>query len=92
MKTKKPKTVKYPKNNQEAFDLIFKIARDFEAEAVILSKEDFDEHCGVENWTKADRENAIALALEEVCESVAYAFNDAIDKINHRKNLKGELK
>lgn len=92
MKNKKPKTVKYPKNDQEAFELIFKIARDFNAEAVILSNEDFDEHCGVKNWTQKDRENAIALVLEEVCESVGYAVNDAVDKINHQKNLKNELK
>ena len=87
MKTKKSKTIKYPKTEAEAIDLVFKLSNDFNFKAIILSREDLDDKMGTEEWKEKHYSIALELALEEVCESVGFAIDACIDQVNKNKNL-----
>lgn len=87
MKNKKPKTIKYPKTQNEAFELVFNLCQKFNFEAILLSKNDFKEHYGTENWTEKHYQQAIELATEELCEQVGYVIDEAFIQVNKNKNL-----
>jgi predicted SAM-dependent methyltransferase len=87
MKTKKPKTIKYPKTQDEAFELVFKLCKEFKFQAVLLSQDDFQEHFGTEKWTQQDYQQAVEIALEELCEQVGYVVDEALIQVNKNKNL-----
>jgi hypothetical protein len=81
------KKINYPKTQDEAFELVFKLCNDFEFQAVLLSENDFQEHFGTEKWTKRDYKQAVELALEELCSDVGYVIDEALIQVNKNKNL-----
>ena len=81
------KKINYPKTQEEAQELVFKLCQEFKFQAVLLSQDDFQEHYGTEKWTEQHYNQAIELAMEELCEQVGYALDEAFIKVNKNKNL-----
>jgi predicted SAM-dependent methyltransferase len=81
------KKINYPKTQNEAFELVFKLCKDFEFQAVLISENDFQEHFGTEKWTKKDYKQAVEIALEELCSDVGYVLDEALIQVNKNKNL-----
>jgi hypothetical protein len=91
MKYKKPKTIKYPKNQAEAIDTAFQLASVFDFKVIALSQEDYDDQMGTENWTKKDYEKARLIALEDICDGIGYAIDESIICVNNGKALTKKL-
>lgn len=85
MKTKH-KTIKYPKTESQALDIVYKISKEFGFKTITISMEDFEDQMGTERWTKEDYKDAILIATEESCDGIGFCIDEAIIQINNRKN------
>jgi hypothetical protein len=81
----KPLSIKYPQTQQEAWDIMITLAREFNSEVIILSQDDMSDFMGTEDWTEKDYKKAIQLAVEELCEGVGYAMDNAYHNVNNSK-------
>jgi hypothetical protein len=82
MKKTKHKTIKYPKTESQAIDLILKISKRFNLESVIITKSDFTNKMGTEDWVKDDYELALHIASDYVANFVGESIDETINQIN----------
>lgn len=84
---KKTKTIKTPKSQKQAVELILQLSELFKMESIILTKSDFSDKMGTEDWVKTDYDSALSVLTEEVCRDVGYGIDDVIDRVNKRKKF-----
>jgi hypothetical protein len=80
--------IKRPKDIDEALEIVHQLSKAFKFEAIIISKQDFDDHMGTENWTKKDYDKAIYNATDRLCEDVGFVLDETICHINQDKSRK----
>ena len=90
MKNQKPKTVNYPTNQEDAQNLIFRLSEDLRIKSLLMTKQDFRDHCEVEGWTEDDLDHALDIAWDEICESFCYAINNAFEEVENKKRFKSK--
>lgn len=84
---KKTKTIKTPKSQKQAVELILQLSQLFKMESLILTKSDFSDKMGTEDWVKADYDSALSVLTDEVCRDIEFGIDSVIDRINKQKRF-----
>ncbi|NBV09714.1 MAG: hypothetical protein EBS09_11520 [Flavobacteriia bacterium] len=82
---KKTKTIKTPKSQKQAIEIIIQLSEQFKMESLILSKSDFSDKMGTEDWVKTDYDNAMQILTDEVCRDIEFGIDSVIERVNKRK-------
>lgn len=80
--------MKKPKDIDEALEIVHQLSKSFNFEAIIIAKQDFDDHMQTENWTEKDYKKAIYNATEMLSDEIGFILDEVIVNINADKKGK----
>lgn len=80
--------IKRPKDIDEALEIVHQLSKEFKFEAIIISKQDFDDHMQTENWTEKDYDLAVYNATDTLCDNIGFVLDEVICNINADKKGK----
>ena len=80
--------IKRPKDIDEALEIVHQLSKAFKFEAIIISKQDFDDHMATDNWTEKDYDKAVYNATDTLCEDIGFVLDEVIVNINADKKGK----